>query len=428
MIGTAFVRTTLVDMMDRKNQKPRIKLVMQFYDPEPVYKGQAFAEAISNAGYDVEVITGFPNYPGGKVYEGFRIRPIQKQCLNGIKITRLALYPSHDKSKIGRILNYLSFAFSVFLYLTVAARRTDLVYVYSPPATVGISAAAAGCIRRFPIVVDIHDLWPDTLPATGMLTNPKLLKVIDVACNWMYRRVRHVILHSHGFRERLIERGVPPEKMTAIWGWTDETGPDVVGSGSELIGQESGLSVLYAGNIGPAQALDTVIDAAEQLHAAGDHDKVTFYLLGSGLSHDALKQKVHSKGLTNVVFLPRVTKEEVGNYLSAADALLVHLRDDPLFTITMPSKAQAYMLAGRPILMGVSGEARSLIETANAGISFPPQNSQKLAEAVKTLADMSQEDRQVIGKNAQEYYWENLSMEKGMAKFLKVFNDVRHAS
>ena len=110
--------------------KPRIILLMQFYDPEPVYKGQAFAEAIAKAGYDVEVVTGFPNYPGGKVYGGYRIRPIQRSKKNGVQITRLALFPSHDSSKFGRALNYLSFAVSALIYLTFFARRANLLYVY----------------------------------------------------------------------------------------------------------------------------------------------------------------------------------------------------------------------------------------------------------------------------------------------------------
>lgn len=407
-------------------RKPRIILLMQFYDPEPVYKGQEFAETVARAGYEVEVVTGFPNYPGGKVYDGYRIRPIRSEERNGIRITRLALYPSHDSSKIGRILNYLTFAFSVLVYLTLFARRTNLVYAYSPPVSVGLAAALARMFRRFPVIVDIHDLWPDTLPATGMLTNPRLLRVVDHACNWMYSRVQHVILHSNGFRERLLKRGVPPGKMTTIIGWTSEAQAmrPPLPPPANMRGLQ-GLKVLYAGNIGPAQALGSVLEAARLLQDAGEADAATFCFLGSGVARNALAVRAEEMGLTNVAFLPRVSPAEVGAYLAAADALLVHLADDPLFAITMPSKAQAYMLAGRPILMAVSGEAAALIETAQGGLTLPPENPQALADSVQRLVAMTSEERAALGENARSYYWTHLSMEKGMARFAEVFAALR---
>lgn len=408
-------------MSEPNLRKPRIILLMQFYDPEPVYKGQAFAEAVARAGYDVEVVTGFPNYPGGKVYDGYRIRPILRSQKNGVRITRLALFPSHDSSKLGRVLNYLSFAVSAFIYLTFFACRANLVYVYSPPVTVGLAAASARLLRRFPVVVDIHDLWPDTLPATGMLTNKKLLQIVDKACNWMYRRVQHVILHSNGFRERLLERGVPPGKMTTIIGWTNEA-EALQAPPPEKMKDLRGLKVLYAGNIGPAQALGSVLEAARLLQDAGEADAATFCFLGSGVSRDALADRAVELGLTNVAFLPRVPPIEVGAYLAAADALLVHLRDDPLFAITMPSKAQAYMFAGRPILMAVPGEASKLIETARGGLTLPPENPQALVDAVRQLVVMTPDARAALGANASAYYWQHLRMEKGIDKFTQLFD------
>ena len=413
-------------MSSGASAKPRIILLMQFYEPEPVYKGQAFAEAVARAGYEVEVVTGFPNYPGGKVYDGYRIRPIRREERNGIRITRLALYPSHDGSKIGRILNYLTFAFSVLVYLTFFARRANLVYAYSPPPTVGMAAALARLVRRFPVVVDIHDLWPDTLPSSGMLNNPRALAVIDRACNWMYRRIQHVILHSNGFRARLLERGVPPEKATAIIGWTGEGAAEApVPEIPENMRALPGFKLLYAGNIGSAQALDTVLEAAKLMQDAGEGQVATFCFLGSGVARDDLVARAAEMGLANVAFLPRVPPAEVSAYLAAADALLVHLRDESLFSITMPSKAQAYMVAGRPIVMGVRGEASALIERAKCGVSVPPEDPRAMVEAVQTLSAMSLTDRATMGQNGHDYYWEHLSMEKGMSRFISIFDRYR---
>ena len=410
---------------DNNVRIPRIILLMQFYDPEPVYKGQAFAKAIIKAGYEVEVVTGFPNYPGGKVYDGYRMRPIQKSQKNGVAITRLALYPSHDKSKIGRVLNYVSFMLSAFFYLTIFARRANLVYAYHPPLTVGLAAAAARIFRRNPVVVDIHDLWPDTLPATGMISNPRILKAVEMACNWMYRRVQHIVLHSQGFREELLKRGVPAEKMTTVIGWTHEPAkPAARLAIPKNMKDLRGLKVLYAGNVGPAQALDTVLDAAHMLQSEGQSETATFCILGSGLALDALKDKARSLGLGNVVFLPRVSSAEVEAYLAAADVLLVHLRDTPLFALNMPSKVQAYMLAAKPILMGVRGEVEKMLTDAQAGVSVPPENPRAMADAVLSLAAMPLDERDKLGKNARAYYSRELCMEKGVAKFVAVFDKI----
>lgn len=407
-------------------RKPRIVLLMQFYDPEPVYKGQHFAEAIAKYGYDVEVVTGFPNYPGGKVYKGYRIRPIERSNKNGVRITRLALYPSHDRGMIGRSVNYASFAISSFIYLTFFLSRVDLVYVYSPPVTVGLAATMARFFRRFPVVVDIHDLWPDTLPATGMLTNARILKLVGCACNWMYRHVQHIILHSNGFRERLLERGVSSEKMTTIIGWTNEA-HDYLPAAlvPESMRRLRGLKVLYAGNIGPAQALCSVLEAAQLLQESGAVEVATFCILGSGVLLDDLRARVSQMELDNVVFLPRVSPTDARSYLAAADVLLVHLRDDPIFAITLPSKTQSYMLAGRPILMAVRGEAATLIERAKGGLTVPPENPKALADAVRKLWATPTEVRSAMGDNARNYYWQYLNMEKGVAKFNEIFSAFR---
>ena len=412
--------------MNIRVRKPRIILLMQFYDPEPAYKGQAFAEAIAKEGYDVEVVTGFPNYPGGEVYDGYRMRPIQRSQVNGVAITRLALYPSHDKSKVGRVLNYVSFMLSAFLYLTIFARRANLLYAYHPPLTVGLAAAAASIFRRNPVVVDIHDLWPDTLPATGMISNTQILKAVEMACNWMYRRVQHIVLHSHGFKEELLKRGVPAEKMTTVIGWTHEpTEPNARLAVPQNMKNLPGLKVLYAGNVGPAQALNTVLDAAHILQLEGHTKKATFCIIGSGLALDALKDKAHNLGLENVVFLPRVQLARIEAYLVAADVLLVHLRDTPLFSLNIPSKTQAYMLAGKPILMGARGEVEKLLIDAQAGVSVHPENPCAMANAVLSLAEMPTNERERLGENARKYYWRELCMEKGIAKFIAVFDMVR---
>jgi colanic acid biosynthesis glycosyl transferase WcaI len=160
----------------------RILLITQWFDPEPTFKGLAFARELVRRGYDVEVLTGFPNYPGGKVYPGYRIRLLQRQHIEGVEVTRVALYPSHDHSGVRRALNYLSSAFSAVRYAVLLARRPDVVYVYHPPLTVSIVAVLMRLLRRVPVVLDIQDLWPDTLRATGMISNKRLFRLVGRVC------------------------------------------------------------------------------------------------------------------------------------------------------------------------------------------------------------------------------------------------------
>src|SRR5690606_37949045 len=143
---------------------------------------------LQDEGFDVEVVTGFPNYPGGKVYDGYRIRPLQRERMRDVAVTRLALYPSHDRSRIGRILNYVSFHLSASFYLTFVARRADVIYAYHPPLTAPMAALVASFFRRTPVVIDVQDMWPDTLAATGMIRNERVLRLVGILARWTWRR------------------------------------------------------------------------------------------------------------------------------------------------------------------------------------------------------------------------------------------------
>ena len=157
----------------------RILLITQWFDPEPTFKGLLFAKELASRGFEVEVITGFPNYPGGILYDGFRIKLIQKEIIDDVLVTRVPLFPSHNKSKIGRAFNYLSFAFTSMIYGLFFSKQADVIYAYHPPLTVGISALVIKLFRRVPVVLDIQDIWPDSLKASGMITNSLLLNFIS---------------------------------------------------------------------------------------------------------------------------------------------------------------------------------------------------------------------------------------------------------
>lgn len=402
----------------------RILFLTQWFDPEPTPKGFAFARALVQCGFEVEVVTGFPNYPGGKLYSGYKIRLMQREYIDGVRITRVPLYPSHDSGALKRILNYTSFAGSALVYGLFGARRPGVIYAYHPPLTVGIAAVIMRFFRRVPVVYDIQDMWPDTLRATGMFTSEKGLKLVSKVCRWVYRRVDFITVLSPGFKRLLMQRGVPQSKIQIIYNWCDEDsirGSIRTEDDTSVFPVDDKFRILFAGNLGRAQALEAVLDAAEQTAARAPN--IMFVFLGGGLQAQTLREQAISRQLTNVTFLPPVPMADVGKYLVDADALLVHLRKDPLFTLTIPSKTQAYMAVGKPILMAVEGDAAELVEAARCGILAQSEDAASIAEAAIKLASASLEERNEMADNAREFYKNNLALGIGVEKFSAIFHE-----
>jgi colanic acid biosynthesis glycosyl transferase WcaI len=401
----------------------RVLLLTQWFDPEPTFKGMVFARELVRQGFEVEVLTGFPNYPCGKVYPGYRIKLLQREVIDGVQVTRVPLYPNHDHSAIKRVLNYASFAASSLVYGLFVARRADVIYAYHPPLTVGITASLVRLFRRIPVVYDIQDMWPDTLRATGMLNNARALNAVEAVCQWVYRRVDHMVVLSPGFKRLLMQRGVPESKLKVIYNWADEVALAVPqGQLPESFPSAKQFRIVFAGNMGKAQALDAVLDAAALLQTRGS--RVCFVMLGGGVEVNRLKQRTVDLRLHNVVFLPPVPMAEVGTLLHAADALLVHLRKDPLFEITIPSKTQAYMTVGKPLLMAVDGDAADLVLQSNGGVVAESENAEALADAAEGLAALPSEQLLAMGQRARRYYQDHLALSVGVAEFGAIFRQL----
>ncbi len=399
----------------------RLLFLSQWFDPEPGAKGLVFTRELVKKGFEVEVLTGFPNYPGGKVYPGYKVKLLQREVIDGVHITRVPLYPNHDQSAIKRVLNYSSFATSALFYGLFIAKRADVMYAYHPPLTVGVTASLIRWVRGIPLVYDIQDMWPDTLRATGMLNNLRALNFVGRVCDWVYRRVDKVVVLSPGFKRLLVQRGVPESKIEVIYNWADESALSTPkGSLPANFPGSDRFKIVFAGNMGKAQALDAVLQAAKILQGHGS--RVCFVMLGGGVEVGRLKERTNALGLGNVVFLPAVPMAEVGTVLSAADALLVHLRKDPLFEITIPSKTQAYMAVGRPLLMAVNGDAADLVTQSNSGLTAESENPAALADSAQRLADMPLDQLQAMGSRARHFYRERLSLAVGTDRFGIIFN------
>lgn len=396
----------------------RIMYLTQWFEPEPnIVKGLAFVRALEAAGHQVTVVTGLPNYPTGKLYPGYRLRWIQRETLAGVRVIRLPLYPSHDASAVRRALNFLSFFAAALVYGLARRERYDLAYVYHPPITVGLAAAVAGRIRRLPFALDVQDLWPDTITATGMVGAGRLVRLLGRLCDHVYRRAAAIVVQSEGMRNTLIGRGVPPAKLTTIYNWSDAEFDDAPPPSDPLPG-DARFTLVYGGNLGRAQALETVVDAAALLQR--QRSDIDIVLYGDGVEAASLRERAQQAGVTILRFEPRATQQEIIGVFKRADALLLHLSADPLFSITIPSKTQFYLSLGRPVVAGVAGEAADILRRSSAALVAPPCDARALADAIGAMADTPRQRREAMGLEGLRCYRENLSFAEGMDRTLRL--------
>lgn len=399
----------------------RILFLSQWFQPEPFFKGLPFAKALLGLGHEVEVVTGFPNYPGGRVYPGYKVRVFQREILDGIRVNRVALHPSHDSSGFRRTLNYLSFGMAAALLSPLVVRRPDAVYVYNL-VTLGPAAQALRLTWRCPVVYDIQDLWPDSVADSGMMNNPLLLRILDRWCRTVYRSASHLVTLSQGMKAELVRRSVPEDRISVIYNWCDEDSMRFEEPDPSLrirLGLAGSFVVMFAGTMGLMQGLDTVLEAAERVREV--EPRIRFVFVGGGVDRERLRHIASERGLHNVTFLERQPPEAMGKILAISDLMLVHLKDTPIFRITIPSKIQAYMAAAKPILCAVRGDAAELVRVAGAGISAEPENPMSIARSVLQLFSLSDAERKSMGANAREYYTRMMSMDAGYRRFDELF-------
>lgn len=395
----------------------RILMLTQWFDPEPTFKGLAFARKLVERGHEVEVLTGFPNYPEGRLYPGYRVRMWQRESVDSISIVRVPLYPSHDRSAVRRAFNYLSFAAAATVLGPALIGRPDVIYAYHPPGTVGLPALALSRWFGTPVVYDVQDLWPDTIAASGMVSDGLALRILDRFCRFVYRHAHRVVVLSPGFRTTLMERGVDADRVHVIYNWAPQQETEPAGR----LREDGRFTIVFAGTMGLAQGLDAVLDAAAL--CAGTVPHAHFVFVGGGVDAKRLERRAAGMRLPNVEFRGRKSLADTQAILHTADALLVHLKDDPLFAITIPSKTQAYLAAGRPILMAVRGDAADLIARAGAGITAEPGNPESIADAVREMVEMSAGERDRMGRAGCSFYQRELVIDRAVEKLDAVFHE-----
>lgn len=385
------------------------------------------ARALRARGNEVQVVTGFPNYPDGRVYPGFRQRLYQRDVMQGVTVHRAPLYVSHDADPRRRAANYLSFAISASAVAVSRQSRVDATLVHSTPATVAIPAMAMRLLRRTPYVVYVQDLWPDTVLASGFLAegaHRSIEGMLNRFCDSVYRHASAIAVTSPGMADLIVRRGISAKKISIVPNWVDERNFRPATPGETVlreIGKRSPFTVMYAGAMGEVQALETLIDAAAILR---DHHDIDFLLVGGGVAESSLRARVERAGLRSVRFLPHQPVERMAEVLALGDVQIVSLRDKPIFRTTLPSKLQATMAAGRPIICAVAGDAAQVIRESGAGLATAPASAAELASAILDVAALSSEDREALGHAGRRYYAERFSEEQGA----RALDDLLHAA
>ena len=384
----------------------RFLILSQYYKPEPIPKPSDLAQALKERGHEVVVITGFPSYPKGRLYEGYRLRLLQREMIDGIPVVRTFEYAYHGRRALGRFLNYFSFMVSAPLGLFLAP-HFDVIYVWHPPLTVGIAAWLISLLRRVPFVYDVQDIWPEAAVLSGILKPGFVVRCLSRIEKFVYRRADHLLVVTPGAKDNLVSKGVRPEKITPMPHWIDEerfafqdeSQRDPVRREQHWEGR---FVVLFAGNLGLVQGLDTVIECAA---LCAQEARALFVFIGDGANQSVLENLAKAKGLLgrNIQFIERQPMEKMPRFLGAADALLVHLKRSELSNYVIPSKTLAYLASGKPILMAMEGAAADLVREAKAGVVVAPECPPDMAAAVRELSGMTPQALRAFGENGRSY-------------------------
>lgn len=394
----------------------RIGIVSQWYPPEPAFIPGALAGALAGRGHEVCVLTAFPNFPQGRIYPGYRQRWGARERAGRLTVRRVPVYPSHDSSAVGRVANYLSYAVTSAAAATRYLAGVDAVYVYHPPATAFAAALLPRLLRRIPVLLHVQDIWPESVTASDMVpggfTGRLLERGLAAGMRRIYRSADAIAVLSPGMGQLVVERGADPDRVRVVLNWTEEALFHPVPASDAAraaIGHRGRCTVMFAGNMGPFQRVETAVRAA-----AATADRVDLVLVGSGVEEERARRLAVDLGLTNVRFLGRRPPREMAELYAAADFQLVTLRDLPALRGTVPSKLQAALACGRPVVVAAAGDAADIVASARVGLTCPPEDERALARCFTSAAALSGVERAELGRRALRLYRERMSLAVGV--------------
>jgi len=383
------------------------------------------------AGHQVTVLTGFPNHPTGIVPPEYRSklrRLVCREQKDGIDIVRTWLIPCPNRKAHERLLNYLSFVLSSCI-TGIFLPRPDVIIATSPQLFVGLTGRWLGWIKRVPFVLEVRDLWPESITASGMGSDADLsIRMLRVLAAFLYRSCNHVVVVTPAFKQELVAKWrLRDDKISLVENGveTDLFTPDVPGDDVKReLGLEGKFVVSYIGTLGLAHGLQAVMKAATELQRT--FPDIQFLFVGEGADKDRLTSLVSELNLTNVRFLLQQPRQKIPSIIRASDLCLVLLRKANVFKTVIPTKMLEFMACGRPVILGVDGQARQVIETAQAGVFIEPEDATALTLAVRQLYDDS-ELRQALGRNGRRHIVDHFSRREMAQVYIGVLQTViRH--
>lgn len=384
-------------------KKRKILIVSQYFWPES-FGINDLSLGLQERGYTLTILTGKPNYPKGKYYTGYSFFAKKVEYWNGIRVLRSPMFTRGKGGGVRIFLNYFSFAFFASFKALFLKEKFDIIFVYEPsPVTVGIPAMIVKLRSKARIIFWVQDLWPESISAAGGIKNRIVLVLLDSLTRFIYRSCHKILVQSKRFIPYILNQGVPKDKLIYYPNSTSNFYGVEQREETYLGKLPSGFNILFAGNIGEAQSFDTLINAA--LILKNDSIEVNWVILGEGRMKEYVISRVKSLKLDDrFFFLGSFPSSEMPKYFSCSDALIVSLKKDTIFSLTIPSKLQSYLACGKPIIGSLNGEGAFIIEEAKAGFTSPAENDELLADAIIKLYKLSEGERIEIGRNARTFF------------------------
>ncbi|MDB4722095.1 glycosyltransferase family 4 protein [Verrucomicrobiales bacterium] len=368
-------------------------------------------------GVDVTVITCFPNFPRGEVFSGYKNKLYQKETINGIRVIRVWSYIAANSGFSRRISDFVSYALMAFLFGIL--QRFDVVIGTSPQFFTAVSARFLGCARRKPWVMEVRDLWPESIAAVGtMRRSSKVYRFLEIIERQLYRSSKAIVVNAEGLKTSIEKKGILQEKIKVIKNGVMLSDYGVVVKDKFLLKKlnlEEKFIVSYIGTMGMAHALDFILDCANEI----TDKKIHFIMIGEGAERENLMHKAKNLKLDNVTFLSGVPKEEVKNYIGISNVSLVNLKKSDTFKKIIPSKIFENVALKKPILLGVEGESKALIQKYQVGICYEPENKKSFYDALNEIANL---DNQQLSDNCDLMIknFDRSKLAREMLDFIKI--------
>lgn len=391
------------------------------YRPEQTgFRPHDLAAGLTELGHDVIAVTGLPSYPHGHIYQGYHLRIWQWEEMDGVKVLRLPYVGNRSRASFVRISSYAYFSFLSSIASLLQQKKPTIIWTNQ----IGYPGLWLKMLRKINWVHEIQDLWPEWGQSANIGMKEWMFKILEKQQMNIYSSADRITVISKGFQSWLIEKGVQAEKIKIIPNWADQKQYKPLLRDKELGDCEKlqgYFNVIYTGNIGSAQALAVVLKAAEKLKDLKD---LQFVFIGEGFEKNMLAEMAQEMGLRNIRFIGQRPTELISKYLAWADVLFLHLKDDPLYHINIPSKTYSYLASGRPILAAIAGDVSELIQECKAGISIPSENPDALATALRRLYSMPVNNREKMGENARQAVIKKFDRMKLVREYEKMFRSI----